>query len=126
MTCKHIDSKLIVYLFQRGIPNSSEARPYIRLCHSPTCFLLYSSELHNRRVSTAIRDIFAMAVADAVYFSNWYSQHPSLRVPLLLIIQNSQKEITIKGGGLVTINAETVVNVLKVAWSSCSLMRGLR
>ncbi|KAF2893602.1 hypothetical protein ILUMI_12573, partial [Ignelater luminosus] len=53
----------------------------------------------------------AMAVSDAVYFSNWYSQHnPSLKVPLLLIIQNSQTEITLKGGGLVTINAGTIVN----------------
>ncbi|KAF2895045.1 hypothetical protein ILUMI_11128 [Ignelater luminosus] len=69
----------------------------------------------------------AMAVSDAVYFSDWYSQHiPSLKVPLLLIIQNSQEEITIKGGGLVTINAGTIVKVLKVAWSVCSLVRGLR
>ncbi|KAF2892632.1 hypothetical protein ILUMI_13542, partial [Ignelater luminosus] len=53
----------------------------------------------------------ALAVSDAVYFSNWYSQHiPSLKVPLLLIIQNSQNEIAIKGGGLVTINAGTIVN----------------
>ncbi|KAF2892284.1 hypothetical protein ILUMI_13890 [Ignelater luminosus] len=69
----------------------------------------------------------AMAVSDAVYFSKWYSQHiPSLKVPLLLIIQNSQNEITIKAGGLVTINAGTIVNVLKVAWSAWSLVRGLR
>ncbi|KAF2895544.1 hypothetical protein ILUMI_10631, partial [Ignelater luminosus] len=69
----------------------------------------------------------AEAVSDAVYFSNWYSHHsPSLKVPLLLIMQRSQKEIAIKGGGLVTINAGTVVNVLKVAWSACSLLRGLR
>ncbi|KAF2885923.1 hypothetical protein ILUMI_20250, partial [Ignelater luminosus] len=53
----------------------------------------------------------AMAVSDAVYFSNWYSQHiPSLKVPMLLIMQNSQNEIIIKGGGLVTINAGTIVN----------------
>ncbi|KAF2888739.1 hypothetical protein ILUMI_17433, partial [Ignelater luminosus] len=53
----------------------------------------------------------AIAVSDAVYFSDWYSQHlHSLKVPLLLVIQNSQKEITIKGGGLVTINAGTIVN----------------
>ncbi|KAF2895055.1 hypothetical protein ILUMI_11121, partial [Ignelater luminosus] len=53
----------------------------------------------------------AVAVSDAVYFSNWYSHHfPSLKVPLLLIMQRSQNEIIIKGGGLVTINAETVVN----------------
>ncbi|KAF2892596.1 hypothetical protein ILUMI_13572, partial [Ignelater luminosus] len=53
----------------------------------------------------------AMAVSDAAYFSNWYSQHmPSLKVPLLLIIQNSQNEITITAGGLVIINAGTVVN----------------
>ncbi|KAF2887124.1 hypothetical protein ILUMI_19049 [Ignelater luminosus] len=69
----------------------------------------------------------AMAVSDAVYFSKWYSQHiPHLKVPLLLMIQNSQNQITIKGGNLVTINADTIVNVLKVAWSACSLMRGLR
>ncbi|KAF2885978.1 hypothetical protein ILUMI_20195, partial [Ignelater luminosus] len=53
----------------------------------------------------------AMAVSDAVYYSNWYSHHcPSLKVPLLLIMQRSQNEITLKGGGLVTINAGTVVN----------------
>ncbi|KAF2890683.1 hypothetical protein ILUMI_15490, partial [Ignelater luminosus] len=53
----------------------------------------------------------ANALSDAVYFSNWYSQHvPSLKVPLLLIMQNSQNEITIKAGNLVTINAETIVN----------------
>ncbi|KAF2900078.1 hypothetical protein ILUMI_06108, partial [Ignelater luminosus] len=45
------------------------------------------------------------------FFCHWYSHHyPSLKVPLLLIMQRSQNEITIKGGGLVTINAETVVN----------------
>ncbi|KAF2884317.1 hypothetical protein ILUMI_21856, partial [Ignelater luminosus] len=53
----------------------------------------------------------AMAVSDAAYFSNWYSQHiPLLKVPLTLIIQNSQREITITAGGLVNINAGTVVN----------------
>ncbi|KAF2893716.1 hypothetical protein ILUMI_12457, partial [Ignelater luminosus] len=53
----------------------------------------------------------AMAVSDAVYFSNWYSQQiSSLKAPLLLIIQNSQNEIIIKGGNLVTINAGTIVN----------------
>ncbi|KAF2890291.1 hypothetical protein ILUMI_15882, partial [Ignelater luminosus] len=69
----------------------------------------------------------AMAVSDAAYFSNWYSQHiPHLKVALLLMIQNSQNEITIKAGDLVIINAGTIVNVLKVAWSACSLVRGLR
>ncbi|KAF2886892.1 hypothetical protein ILUMI_19280, partial [Ignelater luminosus] len=53
----------------------------------------------------------ALAVSDAVYFSKWYSQHiPDLKVPLLLMIQNSQNEITIKAGDLVTINAGTIVN----------------
>ncbi|KAF2886644.1 hypothetical protein ILUMI_19528, partial [Ignelater luminosus] len=53
----------------------------------------------------------AMAVSDAVYFSNWYFQHvPALKVPLLLIIQSSQNEITIKAGDLVIINAGTIVN----------------
>ncbi|KAF2887257.1 hypothetical protein ILUMI_18916 [Ignelater luminosus] len=69
----------------------------------------------------------AMAVSDAAYFTNWYTKHiPSLKVPLTLIIQNSQDEITITAGGLVIINAGTIVNVLKVAWSACSLVRGLR
>ncbi|KAF2898105.1 hypothetical protein ILUMI_08071 [Ignelater luminosus] len=69
----------------------------------------------------------AMAVADAAYFSNWYTEHiPLLKVPLMLMIQNSQNEITITAGDLVIINAGTVVNVLKVAWSTCSLVRGLR
>ncbi|KAF2886956.1 hypothetical protein ILUMI_19217, partial [Ignelater luminosus] len=52
----------------------------------------------------------AMAVSDAIYSSNWYSQDiSSLKVPLQLIIQNSQNEITIKAGDLVTINAGTIV-----------------
>ncbi|KAF2888137.1 hypothetical protein ILUMI_18036, partial [Ignelater luminosus] len=52
----------------------------------------------------------AMALSEAVYFSNWYSQNIAhLKVPLLLMIQNSQNEITIKAGDLVTINAGTVV-----------------
>ncbi|KAF2890013.1 hypothetical protein ILUMI_16160 [Ignelater luminosus] len=54
----------------------------------------------------------AMAVSDAVYFSNWYSHYfPSLKVPLLLILQNSQNAIVLKAGGLVAINAGTIVNV---------------
>ncbi|KAF2890981.1 hypothetical protein ILUMI_15192, partial [Ignelater luminosus] len=53
-----------------------------------------------------------LAVSDAVYFSNWYSRcFPSLKVPLTIMIQNAQNEITIKAGGIITINAETVVNV---------------
>ncbi|KAF2892330.1 hypothetical protein ILUMI_13842, partial [Ignelater luminosus] len=53
----------------------------------------------------------AAAVSDALYFSNWYSHHfPSLKGPLLLIMQRSQNEIIITGGGLVTINAGTVMN----------------
>ncbi|KAF2887526.1 hypothetical protein ILUMI_18647, partial [Ignelater luminosus] len=52
----------------------------------------------------------ALAVSDAAYFSKWYSNNsPSLKAPLLLMIQNSQHGITIKAGGLIIINAETVV-----------------
>ncbi|KAF2894629.1 hypothetical protein ILUMI_11545 [Ignelater luminosus] len=69
----------------------------------------------------------ALAVANAIYFSKWYSHHfPSLKVPLLRIMQNAQHGITIRAGGLVAINTETFVNVLKVAWSACSIARGLR
>ncbi|KAF2886632.1 hypothetical protein ILUMI_19543, partial [Ignelater luminosus] len=54
----------------------------------------------------------ALTVACAIYFSKWYSHHfPSLKVPLLLIMQNAQHEITIRAGGLVAINTETFVNV---------------
>ncbi|KAF2893134.1 hypothetical protein ILUMI_13040 [Ignelater luminosus] len=54
----------------------------------------------------------ALAVSDAIYFSNWYSHYfPSLKVPLPLMIQNAQNGITINAGGLVTINAQTVLNV---------------
>ncbi|KAF2887667.1 hypothetical protein ILUMI_18507, partial [Ignelater luminosus] len=53
----------------------------------------------------------ALAVARAIYFSIWYSHHfPSLRVPLLLIMQNAQHGITITAGGLVPINTDTFVN----------------
>ncbi|KAF2886181.1 hypothetical protein ILUMI_19991, partial [Ignelater luminosus] len=53
----------------------------------------------------------AVAVSDAVYFSNWYSNYfPTLKVPLLLIMQRSQNQITIKAGGIVTINAGTIAN----------------
>ncbi|KAF2888152.1 hypothetical protein ILUMI_18021, partial [Ignelater luminosus] len=53
----------------------------------------------------------AMAVSDAIYFSNWYSHYfPSLTRPVLLMIQNSQREITITAGGIIIINARTVLN----------------
>ncbi|KAF2888875.1 hypothetical protein ILUMI_17298, partial [Ignelater luminosus] len=69
----------------------------------------------------------ALAVSDAVYSSKWYvHEFSGLRATLLLMIQNSQNGITIKAGGLVTINAETIVKVLRVAWSACSILRGLR
>ncbi|KAF2895908.1 hypothetical protein ILUMI_10267 [Ignelater luminosus] len=62
----------------------------------------------------------AMAVSDALYFSNWYSQlFPSLKVPLLLILQNCQKEVTIKAGGLVTFNAETTIKVGAQGYMVC-------
>ncbi|KAF2886630.1 hypothetical protein ILUMI_19541, partial [Ignelater luminosus] len=62
-----------------------------------------------------------LAVARALYSSKWYSHHfPSLKVPLLLMTQNAQRGITIKAGGLVAINTETFVNVLKVAWHPTS------
>ncbi|KAF2887093.1 hypothetical protein ILUMI_19080, partial [Ignelater luminosus] len=50
----------------------------------------------------------------------------SLTTPLLLIIQNSQAAVIIKAGDLITINAETVMKVLRVAWSGCSLARGIK
>ncbi|KAF2892601.1 hypothetical protein ILUMI_13577, partial [Ignelater luminosus] len=99
------------------LSNSSETCYSIRLCHPSTFFPLHPSELITNE---------PMAVADAVYFSSWYSHHlPSLKVPLLLIMQRSQKEITITGEGLVTLNAGTIVKVLKVVWSVYSMVRGL-
>ncbi|KAF2891033.1 hypothetical protein ILUMI_08140 [Ignelater luminosus] len=69
----------------------------------------------------------ALAVADGIYSSKWYThKFPGLKATLLLMIQNSQNGITIKAGGLITINAETIVKVLRVAWSACSILRGLR
>ncbi|KAF2885911.1 hypothetical protein ILUMI_20262 [Ignelater luminosus] len=69
----------------------------------------------------------ALAVSNAVYSSKWYvHEFSGLRATLLLMIQNSQNGITIKAGGLVIINAETIVKVLRVAWSACSILRGLR
>ncbi|KAF2891058.1 hypothetical protein ILUMI_15115, partial [Ignelater luminosus] len=69
----------------------------------------------------------ALAVSDAVYSSKWYFHKFSrLKTTLLLMIQNSQNGITIKAGGLVTINADTIVKVLRVAWSACSILRNLR
>ncbi|KAF2891733.1 hypothetical protein ILUMI_14440, partial [Ignelater luminosus] len=53
----------------------------------------------------------ALAVARSIYSSKWYSHHfPSLRVPILLIMQNAQHGITIRAGGLVPINTDTFVN----------------
>ncbi|KAF2897277.1 hypothetical protein ILUMI_08898 [Ignelater luminosus] len=69
----------------------------------------------------------ALAVSCAIYSSKWYTHHfPSLKVPLLLMMQNAQQGITIRAGRLVVVNTETFVNVLKVAWSGCSIARGLR
>ncbi|KAF2887528.1 hypothetical protein ILUMI_18645 [Ignelater luminosus] len=69
----------------------------------------------------------ALSVSYAIYSSKWYANHfPSLKVPLLLMMQNAQQEITIRAGGLVVINTQTFVTVLKVAWSACSIARGLR
>ncbi|KAF2887300.1 hypothetical protein ILUMI_18873 [Ignelater luminosus] len=69
----------------------------------------------------------ALAISDAVYFSKWYHHNfPSLKSPLLLMIQSSQNGITIKAGGLITLNAETVMKVLRLAWSTCSVIRGVR
>ncbi|KAF2892800.1 hypothetical protein ILUMI_13372, partial [Ignelater luminosus] len=52
-----------------------------------------------------------LAVSDAVYFSNWYSHcFPSLKVPLTIMIQIAQNGITIRAGGIITINAQTIVN----------------
>ncbi|KAF2902722.1 hypothetical protein ILUMI_03462, partial [Ignelater luminosus] len=53
----------------------------------------------------------ALTVSNAIYFSKWYLHHfPSLKVPILLMMQNAQRGITIKAGGLVAINIETFVN----------------
>ncbi|KAF2894585.1 hypothetical protein ILUMI_11589 [Ignelater luminosus] len=69
----------------------------------------------------------ALRVSDAVYSSKWYFHEFSrLKATLLLMIQNSQNGITIKAGGLFTINADTIVTVLRVAWSACSILKGLR
>ncbi|KAF2891773.1 hypothetical protein ILUMI_14400, partial [Ignelater luminosus] len=67
----------------------------------------------------------ALAVSDAVYSSKWYFHEFScFKATLRLMIQNSQNEITRRAGGLITINAETIV--LRVAWSASSILRGLR
>ncbi|KAF2886507.1 hypothetical protein ILUMI_19666 [Ignelater luminosus] len=67
------------------------------------------------------------AVSNAVYFSKWYFYHlRSLKLPLLLMMRSAQYEIIIRAGGLVPINTATFVNILKEAWSACSLARGLR
>ncbi|KAF2903621.1 hypothetical protein ILUMI_02565, partial [Ignelater luminosus] len=51
----------------------------------------------------------ASEVANAVYFSNWYSHcFPSLKV-LMLVMQNAQNGITIEACGLITYNVQTVV-----------------
>ncbi|KAF2886751.1 hypothetical protein ILUMI_19422, partial [Ignelater luminosus] len=53
----------------------------------------------------------ALAVADGIYSSKWYThKFPGLKATLLLMIQNSQNVITIKAGGIFIINAETIVN----------------
>ncbi|KAF2886287.1 hypothetical protein ILUMI_19887, partial [Ignelater luminosus] len=53
----------------------------------------------------------ALAVSDGIYSSTWYSHYfPFLKVPLVLMIQSAQNGITIKAGGLIIINAQTVLN----------------
>ncbi|KAF2890318.1 hypothetical protein ILUMI_15855, partial [Ignelater luminosus] len=69
----------------------------------------------------------AMAISDAIYSSNWYSYYFStLTKPILLMIQNSQREITITAGGIIIMNPQTVLNVLKVAWSACTVIKGIK
>ncbi|KAF2888772.1 hypothetical protein ILUMI_17402 [Ignelater luminosus] len=69
----------------------------------------------------------AFKVSNAVYFSKWYlNSFPSLKAPLLLMHQNSQTKVVLKVGNIVTFNADTVVKVLQVVWSACSIIRGLR
>ncbi|KAF2888767.1 hypothetical protein ILUMI_17405, partial [Ignelater luminosus] len=69
----------------------------------------------------------ARAISDAIYSSNWYRQHfPSLIQPILIMIQNSQREITITGGGIIIINARTVLNIFKVAWSACTVIKSIK
>ncbi|KAF2900641.1 hypothetical protein ILUMI_05544 [Ignelater luminosus] len=68
-----------------------------------------------------------MAVSKAAYCSKWYLNcFASSKTPLLLMIQNSQREIITTAGGLIIFNATTVLTVLKVAWSACTLIRGLK
>ncbi|KAF2894971.1 hypothetical protein ILUMI_11204 [Ignelater luminosus] len=68
-----------------------------------------------------------MAVSDAIYNSDWYLQDYSvIRAPIPLIIQKSQQSITFLAGGLFQINARTILTVLRVSWSACTLMRALR
>ncbi|KAF2902723.1 hypothetical protein ILUMI_03463, partial [Ignelater luminosus] len=52
----------------------------------------------------------ALAVSNAIYCSKWYLYHFPLKVPILLMMQDAQRGITIKAGGLVAINTETFVN----------------
>ncbi|KAF2895047.1 hypothetical protein ILUMI_11130, partial [Ignelater luminosus] len=97
-----------------------ESRSYQTQARTLTVFIFVTIQLAFFCIPANLVSNEAMAVSDAVYFSNWYSQHiPSLKVPMLLIMQNSQIEIIIKGGGLVTINAQTIVNVSAQGYMVC-------
>ncbi|KAF2892967.1 hypothetical protein ILUMI_13209, partial [Ignelater luminosus] len=106
---------------------STESHSYQAQVRHAVLFVVFTGRLCFYCLAANYITNEALTVSDAVYSSKWYLHEFSrLKATLLLMIQNSQNGITIKAGGLITINAETIVKVLRVAWSACSILRGLR
>ncbi|KAF2892965.1 hypothetical protein ILUMI_13207, partial [Ignelater luminosus] len=73
-------------------------------------FILFTCRLCYYCIATNYITNEALSVSDAAYCSKWYfHEFFRLKARLLLMIQNSQNGITIKAGGLIIINAETIV-----------------
>ncbi|KAF2902339.1 hypothetical protein ILUMI_03849 [Ignelater luminosus] len=103
---------------------SSVVQTTIRHC---TIFVVLTAQLAFYCIPANYLTNEAVAISDAIYSSNWYSHYlPSLTKPILFMIQNSQREIIITAGGILIINARTVLNVLKVAWSTCTVIKGIK
>ncbi|KAF2892964.1 hypothetical protein ILUMI_13206, partial [Ignelater luminosus] len=106
---------------------SAESHSYQAQVRHAVTFVVFTCRLCFYCIAASSITNEALTVADAVYSSKWYfHEFPRLKNTLLLMIQNSQNGVTIEAGGLIIFNAETIVKVLKVAWSANSILRGLR
>ncbi|KAF2895003.1 hypothetical protein ILUMI_11173, partial [Ignelater luminosus] len=89
----------------------TESRLYFNQAQHGCAFVFFTLQLALYCIPANYIESKALAISDAVYFSNWYVHYfRSLKTLLVLMIENSQAGITIKAGGLITINAQTLVN----------------